>query len=231
MKAVILAGGYGKRLRPLTEKIPKNLIPILNKPLIEWQISWLKNQGIREFVLLIGYLGDKLQEHLGDGSKYGVSIEYSREVVPLGTGGALFNAYDLLKDEDNFIMINGDIITNLNIKPLTSIEPEYVGALALVPLPSPYGIIRVNSENRIEAFIEKPLIKDYWINAGVYFLRNDIFKYLPEKGDIERTAFPKLANEKKLKAVKYFDVKWKSIDTHKDLEEATKMLEELEGKL
>jgi len=231
MKAVILAGGYGKRLRPLTEKIPKNLIPILNKPLIEWQISWLKDQGIKEFVLLIGYLGDKLQEYLGDGSKYGVSIEYSREVVPLGTGGALFNAYDFLKDEDNFIMINGDIITNLNIKPLTSIGPEYVGAIALVPLPSPYGIIRVNSENRIEAFIEKPLIKDYWINAGVYFLRSDIFKYLPEKGDIERTAFPRLADEKKLKAVKYFDVKWKSIDTHKDLEEATKMLEELGEKL
>lgn len=231
MKAVILAGGYGKRLRPLTDKIPKNLIQILNKPLIEWQISWLKNQGIKEFVLLTGYLGEKIEEHLGNGSKYGVKIEYSREIVPLGTGGALFNAYNLLKEEDGFIMVNGDVITNLSIDPLIKIEPEYVGSIALVPLPSPYGIIRVDSEGRIEAFIEKPLIKDYWINAGVYFLRSEIFKYLPEKGDIERTAFPKLAGEKRLKAVKYFDVKWKSIDTHKDLEEAAKMLDELGGQL
>lgn len=231
MRAVILAGGYGKRLRPLTEEIPKNIVPVLGKPLIEWQIEWLSSQGIKDFVLLTGYLGEKIVERLGDGSSLGVRITYSHEKTPLGTGGALMNAYDILKDDKEFIMVNGDVITNLKIDRLLELEEEYVGAIALVPLPSPYGIVKFDESGRIQAFIEKPLIKDYWINAGVYLLRNKIFEYLPDKGDIERTAFPKLAAEGKLKAVTYADVLWKSIDTHKDLEEAAKMLEEAGGRL
>lgn len=227
MKAVILAGGYGKRLKPLTDVIPKSLIEIAGKTLIEWQISWLKRQGIKDFVILIGYLGEKIKEQLGDGSKFNVNIEYSVEVVPLGTGGALMNAYDVLKDENEFIMVNGDIITNLDINRLLGISEEYVGAIALVPLPSPFGIVLFDEDGRITQFIEKPTIKDYWINAGVYLLRNKIFDYLPEKGDIERTAFPRLAEEKRLMSIRYYDVIWKSIDSHKDLEETNMLLNKI----
>lgn len=227
MKAVILAGGYGKRLRPLTESIPKSLIQIAGKAIIEWQISWLSRHGIKEFVVLIGYLGEKVKERLGDGSKLGVKVEYSVEVVPLGTGGALMNAYEYLKDEDEFMMINGDIITNLDVTKMFDVPREFVGAIALVPLPSPYGIVIFDETNKIKGFIEKPTIKDYWINAGIYLLRKEVFDYLPSKGDIERTAFPKLAEEGKLKAIRYFDVLWKSIDSHKDLEEADALLREM----
>lgn len=224
MKAVILAGGYGKRLRPLTDTLPKNLVLILDKPMILWQIEWLKSHNIRDILLLTGYLGDKIREFLGDGSEIGVNIEYSHEEEPLGTGGALLNAHEYLYDEDLFFMLNGDIITNLDIKRLLSIEEAFVGALALVPLPSPYGIIVFDEKNVIKSFVEKPLLEDYWINAGVYLFRKEIFKYLPKRGNIEQTTFPKLASEGKLKAIRYTDVTWKNIDTYKDIEEASTLL-------
>ncbi|MCL7386798.1 MAG: nucleotidyltransferase family protein, partial [Thaumarchaeota archaeon] len=92
MKAAILAGGYGKRLRPLTETIPKPLLPVGDRGIIEWQISWLKQHGISEIVICAGYLKERIVERLGDGSRYGVKIEYAFEEKPLGTGGALKNA-------------------------------------------------------------------------------------------------------------------------------------------
>jgi Nucleoside-diphosphate-sugar pyrophosphorylase involved in lipopolysaccharide biosynthesis/translation initiation factor 2B, gamma/epsilon subunits (eIF-2Bgamma/eIF-2Bepsilon) len=117
MKAAILAGGYGKRLRPLTETIPKPLLPVGERGIIEWQISWLKQHGISEIVICAGYLKERIVERLGDGSRYGVKIEYAFEEKPLGTGGALKNARYLLENEDIFLLVNGDVLTDLNRVP------------------------------------------------------------------------------------------------------------------
>ena len=230
MKAVILAGGFGKRLRPYTVERPKPLIEVANKPIIQWQIDWLKKYGIHEFVLLVGYLKEKIIEYFGSGSRFGVKISYIVEDEPLGTGGALKNAEHVLRHERVFLVLNGDIITNLNpMKLVESLEAsDKLVAIAAVPLRSPYGILRINERDEIEDFMEKPTLKEYWINAGVYAMKPEAFKYMPNKGDIEKTGFPELAREKKLIAVRYSDVFWKSIDTHKDVEEASEELKKLE---
>ncbi len=219
MKAVILAGGHGKRLRPITESVPKALVEVGKRPIIEWQILWLRSCGISSFVILTGYLGKKLEEHLDMRKKaWNVGIEYSEEKEPLGTGGALLNAESLLKGKESFIMLNGDNITNIDIRQL-SLDGS-VAAIALVPLRSTFGIA-VLDNGRIAEFLEKPMLKEYWMNAGVYLMRSDIFRYLPEKGDLEKTAFMALSKKLMLKGVKFPDAYFKGVDSVKDKEEAS----------
>ncbi len=204
---------------------------VAGKPIIQWQIEWLKRYGLREIIVLGGYLYEKLIEFLGNGSRFGVRIAYVIEEEPLGTGGALKNAEHLLRVEDLFVVVNGDIITNLNPLRLVEVLRErsnVIAAMAAVPLRSPYGILDIDSEGYINAFIEKPLLKDYWINAGVYAMKPAILEYLPERGDIERSTFPRLAKERRMIALRYENVFWRSIDTYKDVEEASKELEEMQ---
>ncbi len=225
-KAVILAGGLGKRLRPLTSDRPKPLVEVAGRPIIEWQIEWLKKYGFRDIVVLAGYKWERLIEHLGSGQRLGVKIAYVVEDEPLGTGGAIKNAQHILSTEDYFIVVNGDIITDLPLDRLVrklEVEREAIAAIALVPLRSPYGVVEVDAEGWIRSFREKPVL-NYWINAGVYAMRPAIFDYLPDQGDIEVTAFPYLAEKRKLLGVTFRDVYWRSIDTVKDLEEVSKQL-------
>ncbi|MEM2872910.1 MAG: nucleotidyltransferase family protein [Nitrososphaerales archaeon] len=224
MKAIILAGGYGKRLRPLTTEKPKPLIEIAKKPILAIQFEWLKNHGINEVILCVGFLKEKIIEYVGNGRRFGMRVGYAVEEEPLGTGGALLNSELLLKGEDRFVVLNGDVITDLDLSRLISHFDKPIGAIALVPLRSTYGVVMINDKGEITEFKEKPILKDFWINAGVYCLNHAIFKYLPEKGDIEATAFPKLAEEKKLGAVKYATCFWRAIDVQKDIEEAEKDL-------
>ena len=229
MKVAILAGGFGKRLRPLTEDRPKPLVEVCGRPILEWQILWLKQYGFTDFVLMLGYARQKVIEYLGSGKKLGVRVSYVVEDEPLGTGGAIKNAESVLKNEDLFLVLNGDILTNLDPRPLIEVvknDPNAVAGIALVPMRSPYGIVKVENGYVVE-FQEKPTL-EYLINAGIYVMKPQIFDYLPEKGDIEKTTFPRLAAEKKLRAYIYpRDVWWKSIDTLKDLEEAASVLKKL----
>ncbi|MCC6023061.1 MAG: nucleotidyltransferase family protein [Desulfurococcaceae archaeon] len=228
MKAAVLAGGFGKRLRPLTNDRPKPLVEVCGRSIIEWQISWLKKYGVNVLVVLAGYLREKLIDYLGSGSKYGIKITYVVEDEPLGTGGALKNAEYVLNDSV-FVVLNGDVITNLDLSRLFNelLNSKALIAIALTPLKSPYGIVRLGKDSYVESFIEKPLIKEYLINAGVYAMKPEVFKYIPEKGDLERTTFPKLASEGLIKGVVFEDCYWRSIDTLKDIEETSKELENI----
>ncbi|ALU11983.1 nucleotidyltransferase [Ignicoccus islandicus DSM 13165] len=229
MKALILAGGFGKRLMPLTSERPKPMIEIAGKPILVWQIELLKRNNIKNVVVTIAHLKEVVIRELGSGHKYGVSLAYVVEDEPLGTGGAIANAKSVLEGEEKFVVMNGDIITNLNVSKLCEeLKGDLVGTMALVPLPSPYGIVVFDENYKIKEFREKPRLEDYYINAGVYCFTNEIFDYLPNTGDIEKTSFPRLAREGKLKAVVFKDVYWKSIDTYKDVEEADKYLRENE---
>lgn len=227
MRAAILAGGYGKRLRPLTEKVPKPLLEVAGKPILRWQIDWLYRHGVREFVLCIGYLREKIMQYMESLSDLKIEVYYSVETEPLGTGGAIKRAEEFLRSEDVFFVLNGDVITNLNPTLLLDRIDDAVGALALVQLRSPYGVVETDGEGRITAFREKPLLKNYWINAGVYCFRPEIFDYLPERGDIERTSFLTLSEHRKLASVKFVDVYWRSVDTYKDLEAVSRELPEV----
>lgn len=221
MKAVILAGGYGKRLRPLTDQRPKPMIEVLNIPIIEWQIKWLKSFGISEAIICVGYMKEQIIDHIGSGSRLAVRVGYAVEEEPLGTGGALKNAETLLAGQKSFFMINGDILTDLDPNRL-SVENSGHQSLALVPLRSPYGVVELDGNSRVLGFVEKPRIADRWINAGVYRFTPDVFGYLPENGNIEVTALPALAREGKLNATKFENVFWRSIDSHKDIDEAAR---------
>ncbi len=225
--AAILAGGFGKRLRPLTERIPKPLLEVAGKPIIVHQIEWLKSYGFDEILVMTGWLKEKIIEELGSGSKYGVTIVYSVEDEPLGTAGALKNAAGILSKREEFLVLNGDILTNINPRLLVdNLNDDVIAVMAAVQLKSPYGVLEIDERGLIKGFREKPILEGYWINAGVYAMRPQIFEYVPEKGDLEKMVFPVLASKGLLRAVKY-DLNvyyWRSIDTHKDLDEASKEL-------
>ena len=227
MITVILAGGLGKRLRPLTSDRPKPMIQINNTPIIELQVKWLKKFGITEIIVLVGHLREKIKHHLADGEKFGVNISYIEENVPLGTGGALKNAKDHIIQNGNsdsgFFVINGDILTNLD--PFTISEKGSM-TLALVPLKSTFGIVETNGD-LVSKFVEKPYIEDRWVNAGVYYFSNDIFDYLPDNGNLETVTLPMLVEKQKLKAKKFSNNYWRSIDSHKDVDEASKEIEQV----
>lgn len=221
MKAVILAGGIGKRLRPLTNDRPKPLVEVAGRPILEWQLIWLKGHGIKEIILCTGYMHETIRGFLGSGAKFGVKVAYSVEDEPLGTGGALKNGENILSREEKFLMVNGDILTNLDPAPLCQrLSGGYIGVIATVPLRSTFGVVEFRDDFSVSGFREKPTLDAYWINAGVYCLSSEILRYLPEKGDIESTAFPQLVQESRIGALRYRGVMWRSIDSHKDIEEA-----------
>jgi len=210
-KGIILSGGWGTRLRPLTCTIPKTLIPVVNKPVIERQILLLKFAGINEIILAVSVMSDILKNYFGDGKKLGINIQYTEEKNPLGTAGAIKLAEDFLKDE-NFFMLNGDVILNFDFKEIVKAHETYKGigviASKIVTDPSRYGVLIVEEDtNRILKFLEKT---EYTpsegkhipmpINAGIYLLEPEILPYIEpkKKVSIEREIFPILASEEKL---------------------------------
>ena len=212
MKALILAGGRGKRLRPLTDKIPKSLIPINKKPLIQYTINYLKKFGIDEIIICSGYKSKQIQNFLKKKKNFGCKIEYSVEKNPLGTAGAIRNATKNLLDE-SFLVINGDIITNIDLKKILK-KPNTIAANELK---TKFGTMEIKN-NKILKFNEKTDIQNVWMNPGLYHLSRDILKILPRKGSLEAEIFPKLAKNKSLHTVKFKNVLWHSIDSFKDIE-------------
>lgn len=221
MKAVILAGGYGKRLRPLTNRIPKPMIRLAGKPIIEWQLEWLAENGADSFVILAGHLGEKLMKHV-IGTQFRSKTEFSIEREPCGTAGAIRKARHLILPDKEFIVMNGDIISNMQISKMSL--NKHLAAMALVPLKSTYGVVKLRGA-RVAGFEEKPLIHGYWLNAGGYLMSSKVIRMMPVNGNLESMVFPKLAERGLLKGVRYRKVYWQSIDSIKDMQEANKALE------
>ncbi len=220
MKAIILAGGYGKRLRPITDYLPKSLVSIKNIPIIEWQIKYLKKYGVTEIIICTGYKSKMIENYLST-KKIGVKIKFSIEKFPLGTGGAIKKAGKMINDK-SFFVINGDVITNIDLKKLLK-KPN---SIASIELRTKFGIIKTNGE-KISKFKEKKEIPDLWMNAGIYYLQKEILEDLPNKGDIEKTLFPDYANKDKLNTIKFKKIKWYSIDSFKDIEESSLEIEKI----
>lgn len=220
MKAVILSGGMGKRLKPITDYIPKALVPVGNIPIIDWQIRYFKKFGIKDFVICVGHKSEELITHL-QSKDFGVNIQFSKETSPLGTGGAIKKAEKYITDK-NFFVINGDVITNIDLIKLTA----HQNSIAVIPLRTAYGVVHVSGD-KIERFEEKPEIFHHWMNAGIYYLDKTIIDFLPKKGNIENTAFPLLAKKEKLHAVKFNNVFWNSIDSHKDVDECVHNMQKI----
>jgi NDP-sugar pyrophosphorylase family protein len=215
VKAIILAGGRGKRLRPITDYVPKPLVPLNNIPIIEWQIKYLKNFGINEIIICTGYKAEMIQHFLSIKDDFGMKIKFSIEKTPLGTGGAIKQAGKLIKDK-SFIVINGDTITNIDLKKLLK-KPN---AIAAIELRTKFGIMETK-EDKVTRFKEKKEISNVWMNAGIYHLQKEILNDLPKKGDIEKTVFPDYAKKGLLNTIKFRNSNWYSIDSFKDIEECS----------
>jgi NDP-sugar pyrophosphorylase family protein len=220
LKAIILAGGRGKRLRPITDYVPKPLISIKNIPIIEWQIKYLKKFGISEVIICSGYKTEMIENYLKN-KKLGIKITFSIENKPLGTGGAIKKAGKKIKDK-SFIVINGDIITNIDLEKLLKKE----NSIASIQLKTNFGILQTDKD-KIMKFDEKKEIENLWINAGIYHLNKESIKELPNVGDIEKTLFPDYAKKEKLSTIKFTNSKWYSIDSFKDMEECSLVIEKI----
>ena len=231
-KAIILSGGWGTRLRPLTCTIPKSLIPVVNKPVIERQILLLKAAGVKEIVLAVSVMSEVVKKYFGDGERLDVKIHYTNEKYPMGTAGAIRLALDYLKD-DNFFMLNGDVIMDFDFSDFLKSHLEHggIGTIAgrIVENPSRYGVLIVDKKtNQLYKFLEKEeysppegKVTPMPINAGVYILEPDIFSYIQpkKKVSIERDVFPKVANDNQLFHYPISGI-WKDIGKPVDLLEA-----------
>jgi mannose-1-phosphate guanylyltransferase len=197
MKAVILVGGLGTRLRPLTCNTPKPLIPIVNQPFIEHMLGSLRDQGITEVVLAVQYLADRFREALGDGSRLGLKVHVVEEPEPRGTAGAVKNVEHLL-DGSTFVF-NGDVMTDLDLQAMLAFHREKGSKLtiALTPVedPTAFGLVETDKDGRIQRFIEKPRVDEITtdlINAGTYIIEPELFRYVPpaQYYMFERGLFP-----------------------------------------
>jgi NDP-sugar pyrophosphorylase family protein len=216
--AVVLAGGQGDRLKPLTNGLPKGMVEVCNKPLLQWVIEWLRNNDIKEIVLGVAYLKEKIIDYFGDGTKFDVNIRYSVHTVKGGTGKGFRLAISRYVDRDVFFAMNGDQITDLNLNDLANfhMKSDSVATMAVANLYCPYGHVKIDDEHDVAGFVEKPVCLHMLCNTGIYVFNREILHYLPNRGDIERTAFLTLAKSHRLKAYPYNGL-FVTINTYKDL--------------
>ena len=230
MQAIILCGGKGERLNSLTADCPKGMIQIEGRPILEYQIEWLKKHGVNHIIFACGYLHEHIQDYFGDGKRFGLEIDYSVEEQLLGRGGAIKKAWGKIKSDERIIVTNGDIYTEMDLKKAISAHMEKVktdsvkATICLFPYKSSYGIVKTSSSGLIEAFDEKPELP-FWINGGVYIFEPDVKNYLPDKGDHETTTFPDFVKKKLIQGYTSRDY-WRSIETIKDLNEFSKDVRE-----
>lgn len=237
MKAIILAGGVGTRLRPLSCTRPKLLFPILNKPLLDDTLERLEVIGIDQVILAVKFMSEIYIQRYGK-SKNNLKLSYSIEKKPMGTGGAIKYAEELIGYEKPFLVLNGDILTRIDYNSLLKKHQEN-NAIATIALyhiedPTRYGTVKLNDNNEITDFVEKaPTGKTLsnLINAGVYILDPKIFNYIPAGRfvSIEREVFPVLAKEKNLFGYEFNEI-WIDIGKPIDFLNANKLLLDVEGK-
>jgi mannose-1-phosphate guanylyltransferase len=202
LQAVILVGGEGTRLRPLTSTVPKPIVPLVDRPFLAYMLEWLKSHGVEDVVLSMGYLATAVRNVLGDGSGYGLRLRYVEEPDPRGTAGALKFAESLL--DERFLMLNGDVLTDIDLTAQIAQHEatKATGTLALVPVedPSAYGLVRLEEDNAVREFVEKPSpdqIDTNLISAGAYVLERSILDLVPPDRNIsiEREIWPKLVGD------------------------------------
>ncbi|MBS1792796.1 MAG: NDP-sugar synthase [Acidobacteria bacterium] len=222
MHALILAGGKGTRLRPLTVYTPKPIVPFLNRPFLLYQLEILQRAGIEDITLSLSYQPDKIEQILGDGSEYGVRLRFITEPSPMGTGGAYkFAAHDV---RDTTVVLNGDILTDLDISAAIAFHraKKATATIVLAPVenPSAYGLVETGDDDRVLRFREKPSAEELaglrtnTINAGIYILEPEVLDLIPEgqNHSFEYNVFPDLlSSEKPFYAYILKDEYWRDI--------------------
>lgn len=198
-KAVILVGGPGTRLQPLTDDTPKSMVPVLNKPFMEHTIAYLRQFGIEDIIITLNYIPEVIQNYFGDGSRFGVRLTYCLEREPMGTAGAVKNAEAYLNS--TFIVLNGDIFTDLDIADMLTCHRNKGARVTIavnwVDNPSAFGVVETDGDQRVRRFMEKPPLTEAttnWINAGTYILEPEVLEHIPTDSHymFEKGLFPLL---------------------------------------
>ena len=222
-QAVILVGGEGRRMRPLTDTLPKPMLPLLDRPFVEHQVDHLVRAGVTRIVFSCGYRPQEIEDHFGDGATRGLQVGYVVDPEPLGTAGAIANAESLLDPGDVFVL-NGDILTDLDLVALVerhrALACAATIALTSVDDPSAFGLVRTDGDGRVSEFVEKPGPDDlipgepYRINAGTYVLSAEAREAIPAgvHVSIERDTFPLLATRGAVGALAS-DCYWRDVGT------------------
>ena len=232
MRAVIICGGEGTRMRPLTYEVPKPMIKIGGKPILEYTVMHLREQGIHNITMTVGYLKDKIMEYFGDGTQFGVSINYLIEEEKQNTAGSILPGKNIFISEgEDFLVIMGDQITNINVNKMASEHKEH-GGIATIALKEKdykieYGVAKLDeSSNRIIGFEEKPTIRKY-INTAIYVFSPRVFEYIGEKEDFAKDVIPKMLNANE-KIYSYFmENKWIDIGRKSDYDKIVNSPERL----
>ncbi|MGB2805916.1 MAG: sugar phosphate nucleotidyltransferase [Candidatus Zixiibacteriota bacterium] len=197
MKAVIMAGGFGTRLRPLSCNIPKPMVYVANKPMMEHIVDLLQKHGIKDLVVLLYFQAESIRSYFGDGSKFGVKIEYVQAQEDYGTAGAVKNAQDLL--DDRFLIISADVLTDIDLKAASDFHQanraRATMVLARMENPLSYGVVFTRDDGRISRFLEKPTWGEVFsdtVNTGVYIMEPEVLEQIPEKQnfDFSKNLFP-----------------------------------------
>lgn len=225
--AVILSGGEGLRLRPITHDIPKGLVKVGGKPLLEWVVEWLQQNRVTNLVIGVAYLKEKIMRYFGNGRKFGVDIQYSVHTIEGGTSEGFRLAISRYVDSPSFFALNGDQITDLRLDKIYNSYQQNGGlaSIAVVHPRLPFGLVEINQKGFCEGFVEKPVLNDVFISMGVYVFNRKLVDYLPRRGDVERSTFPKLAKMSKLRAFKHSG-SFITVNSLRELEEADESLRE-----
>lgn len=236
MHAIILVGGRGTRLQPLTDSRPKPMLPILGRPFLEHQLLFLKSHGVTSVTFACGFMPGEISSYFGDGSRLGIKLTYALEPEPLDTAGAIAFAARTLPPQ-RLVVCNGDVLTDLDIRKLLVLhnERKAVATIALTPVDDPtrYGLVRTGDSDEVLAFLEKPSIEeagdDRYINAGTYILEPAVIDRVPVgvRCNIEREIFPTFVGEG-LHAVG-FEGYWNDIGTFASYRQAN--LDALAGRI
>jgi mannose-1-phosphate guanylyltransferase len=222
MRAMVLAAGLGKRLRPLTFTIPKPLAPVANRPVMEHIVELLAGQGYREVISNLSHLAERISEHFGDGSEFGIELTYSHEKELLGTAGGVRNVSDFLTggDDDSFLIISGDALTDIDLEAMRERHDSHGGIATLavkkVADTREYGVVIHGPDGRVEGFQEKPdpaeALSDLG-NCGIYMFRREIFDHFPDRPFVDwaMDVFPALLERDVSFYVHEFDSYWNDI--------------------
>ncbi len=226
--AVVLVGGAGLRMRPLTEDMPKCMVPLQGKPLIWWIMNWLKCQGFKHIVLGVAYKKEVVIKYVKENSQ-GLKVDISEHTVEGETGEGFRLAIKRFVSDENFLAMNGDEITNLDLQRLEKLhfKTNSVATIAVSPMRSPFGILELEG-NDIVGFHEKVLLENTLVSIGVYVFSRKILGYIPSTGSIERTVFPELAKKRLLKGCRLESGEtWLTINSVKELSVAEKEFQSL----
>ena len=222
LKAVVMAGGEGTRLRPMTANQPKPMLPVVNRPIMEHVLRLLKRHGFDETIVTVQFLAALVRNYFGDGEEFGMSLQYATEEMPLGTAGSVRNAEDALHDEP-FLVISGDALTDMDLTELVSYHKEkgalVTVGLARIPDPLEFGIVITQEDGRIQRFLEKPTWGQVFsdtVNTGVYVMEPEVLAEVPpgEMVDWSGDVFPKLLKRGAPLYGYISDGYWEDVGTH-----------------